>query len=71
MDKKAYLEGANNILFALYERSSALKQFQRGSIDPHRNDQFKEISMRPILDFSYPESEFRVEESMLLEIESS
>ncbi len=59
--KEKRLENANNILFALYERTKALKVFQRDSINPHRNDPFKMISMMPLLDFSYPESNFNVE----------
>lgn len=59
--KEKCLESANNILFALYERTKALKVFQRDSINPHRDDPFKAISMMPLLDFSYPESNFNVE----------
>lgn len=64
--KEKCLESGNNILFALYERIKALRVFQRDSINHHREDPFRMISMMPILDFSYPESSFNVESLLFL-----
>lgn len=64
--KEKCLESANKILFALYERTKSLKVFQRDSINEHRDNPFKMISMMPLLDFSYPESSFNPETLLFL-----
>ncbi len=60
------LENGNSILFALYERIKALRLVQKDSINPQRDNPFKMISIMPLLDFGYPESEFNVESLLFL-----
>lgn len=62
----ACLQNGNRVLFALYERIKALKLVQKQSINPQRDHPLKMISMRPLLNYSYPESEFNIESLMFI-----
>ena len=64
--KELCIENGNRILFALYERIKALRLVQAQSINPLRDYPFNMISMKPLLNFSYPESEFNIENLMFI-----
>lgn len=56
------LDAANRLMFALYERMNLLGIYQNKFIEPHRESPGRIIEIRPLLDFSPPESKFNVEE---------
>ena len=59
--RKDYLkevDAANSLLFALYERMNLLSIYQRDFVEPHRESPGRIIEIRPLLDFSPPESKF-------------
>ncbi len=64
--RDACLQNGNRVLFALYERIKALKLVQTQSINPQRDHPLNMISMRPLLNYSYPESEFNIESLMFI-----
>ncbi|MCG7978164.1 MAG: hypothetical protein N0E58_08505 [Candidatus Thiodiazotropha endolucinida] len=60
------LRYGNNVMFALYERMQTLRLVQSQSINPKRDDPFKMISMLPIINLRYPDSEFNIESLMFI-----